>query len=715
MNPIVDTTSVGRHARVVPAFLAMSIQRPLDSWVGVIRPHELLRWERKGDLTESACRDMRQVIVKRIRVKAEAIWAQRVNVRLVEGWRESLTSSDRKRVELLDLSDEKPLEVWTLREVKEALHLPLEQTLGILAKLEAVYWRPSTAPRPSRSDQQFRHESSVPVSDGLREQAEAVLRLSWVGKVTRHDLRFGFAGEGAFGEWLRKQMAGSSVPSSLPDLLQRLVVADKLTAEDEAKELAIAAGKECAPKSDGDGTLKKWVSMLMQRYISRRGAGRTLQEVGDDFGITRERVRQVCEAFEELFAEVDAATPALDRALMAASRVAPCEVDELDEQLRRFIGENAGIEALVAWATMLGQTNLPVLCERIRTKARGSLVDITMVQKPNAPAWVEPMIRHVIRDSSMFGCTNVLRIAGRLALKEGVAPGQEAIEMALEASAGFRWIDKETGWFTLGDNSNCSAAMRVRKIIAVAHSTVGADEITAALASDDVWMYRESTSLGLATPPVHVLRELLAGWPWLKVVQKGRFAAAEGFEPNGVLTGTEQACIDVITSHDGVACRFELKDVVLGQLGLTDVMLAAVLGSSPIFERLEHGLYRIIGRRVGDGAINAARRRLRERSGQGVTPPDARPNEFYIRVTEASLKNEQYHVPTRFVPSLAGKQHQLSFEHGSLVGEARVTQSGALSGINRYFPKAAPGDLLGIEVLSQGLRVRYCPQQVDPN
>lgn len=39
--------------------------------------------------------------------------------------------------------------------------------------------------------------------------------------------------------------------------------------------------------------------------------------------------------------------------------------------------------------------------------------------------------------------------------------------------------------------------------MAVVHDHIGTDAIAAALDSDDMWVYQETQSLGLATPPVH--------------------------------------------------------------------------------------------------------------------------------------------------------------------------------------------------------------------
>jgi hypothetical protein len=204
---------------------------------------------------------------------------------------------------------------------------------------------------------------------------------------------------------------------------------------------------------------------------------------------------------------------------------------------------------------------------------------------------------------------------------------------------------------------------------------------------------------------VHVLRELFLTWPWLAVVQKGRFTASEGFDPSGVLSAAEQLAVSIIEQRDGVACRFELREAIEEKLQQTTMALSVMLGSSPIFSRLEHGLYRLIGRRVGDAAVNSARTRMRMKAGTGAAPlPDVKPNEFVARVTEPALKNEQYGVPTRFHGQLAGRCVPFQGPSGSPRGEARITQSGALSGFNRLFtPKA--GDLFRVTVGDDGLQV----------
>ncbi len=241
--------ALARHAQVVPAFVAVDICRPLESWVGTIQPVELLRWQRNGDLTESARRELRNNIVKRTRVRAERLWSKPVGVSLADGWRERLTSLERKRIEQLHLTSARPLETWTLREVKEALRVPLEQTLGLLAKLEAVYWEPPLASQVRASAEHLECGPPVQVTSELQDLAATVSQLPWVGKVSPLDLRFGFPANTPLADWIREQVTKPTVPGSFPALLERLLAADTFTAEEEARDLAIHAARDCAPRT----------------------------------------------------------------------------------------------------------------------------------------------------------------------------------------------------------------------------------------------------------------------------------------------------------------------------------------------------------------------------------------------------------------------------------------------------------------------------------
>jgi hypothetical protein len=123
-------------------------------------------------------------------------------------------------------------------------------------------------------------------------------------------LRFCYPGPGTLPQWIREQLLEDLVPAFAASLLQKLDDASKMTAAEEARALTHAAGQECLPRMNPDAA-ERWPAMFLARHISAQGTGKTLVEVGDANGLTRERVRQICEAFEEVFHRSEAVTPAL--------------------------------------------------------------------------------------------------------------------------------------------------------------------------------------------------------------------------------------------------------------------------------------------------------------------------------------------------------------------------------------------------------------------
>lgn len=196
-----------RHAQVVPSFVLAMLRRPLDSRVGKVSAGELVRWERVGDLTESASQDLRQTIIKRNREHSERLWSLDVGVRQAENWAATLTPSDRNRVEaLVAACGERPLGELTLREVKEAIRVPLEHTLAVLARLGAIYWVP-----PAQALEQYAPPVTAPcspciVTPEIRALAKQVLALRWLQEVKPQDLRFAYPAETALQDWIEAQL-----------------------------------------------------------------------------------------------------------------------------------------------------------------------------------------------------------------------------------------------------------------------------------------------------------------------------------------------------------------------------------------------------------------------------------------------------------------------------------------------------------------------------
>lgn len=698
------------HAGVVPACIATKVKRDIQTPTMTVQAMELLDWNRDVPLTERKKEEIRCSIIARYRTRADEIWQLESGVLLLGGWDSRLSRDEVTLIKRIGVGGESMLAKKTIREIKQEMKVPLSKVLDLLAKIESSYWgeytkdlSPKERTRSSDSDD----TKTVEINMALREMGQQVKALMWTQKIAPTDLRFGYPGPDPFHQWLDEKLSKQTTQLKVISLLEKIIAANAKTAEEEVKDITEHMADEYGPKQPDQR--RKAIDVYLSRVLTKTGGGAKLHEIGEKYGFTRQRAEQICKRFESRLEELQVQTPAIERVLHAAARIAPSSEQEINDQLRRFIGQGAGIESLNTWFEKLADKKSPLKNERLNQLVRGHLTDVTMYSKTETSPWVKALVHHAGRDSQLLGCSNVLRIAGRLAIKENIAPGQEAIESALESAPGFRWLDKETGWFTCFDGQESGLGNRVKKIMAVATESTGADEIAAAIASDDQMLYRDTVTQGLATPPVHVIRELLKGWPWLRIHQKGRFLPNEFFDKEKALTEVETAIVEEICARGGIACRGELRDIVVDEMGLTDMLLSSVLGSSPIFIKFEHGLYGVRGRRQENDALSNARSRTRARAreiGEETRHPLTRSNEFAVRITVASLRHEQYGVASIHQEKLIGKTIEAYGDEGIKIGAVKISQTGKITGLNKIFPNAQQGDYYLVAVEGECIRVR---------
>lgn len=341
-----------RHARVLPSFAVTFVARPLDCGLGSVDARELLAWQRPGLPSLGTASDLRAQFVKRRRSSFDAIWNSRVNVKIVEDWRRAV--NDKERLRLLPLVREdgaiNRFPQLTLRAVKDALRMPVAETLGLLAKLEALYWVPTPWRRaPAQRAQTL---ADVPIDSEFVERMAACLATPWVEALELDDLRFpGIEGQKQT-VWIAAQIEKPMMSGLAHDLCRRLLAADKAAWSEELANLAMIAIDHADPRPGSDEARERWVGIFLARYGGPSGL--ELQAVGDRFGITRERVRQICDAMLVALQAQPVKMPALERLLGAAARVMPLSAEKADTQLARFLGDNCGLLAAMQFAEVMG-------------------------------------------------------------------------------------------------------------------------------------------------------------------------------------------------------------------------------------------------------------------------------------------------------------------------------------------------------------------------
>lgn len=602
---------VPRHAAILPSFAVGFIKRRLRCSSGSIEGSELLAWPTTLPSSIRA-QEIRSRFVASRRNHFDVLWRHPIGVRLPLEWEDLTDSIERKRVRdlLTTLGNLGQFETLTLRQVKEALHLPVVDVLGLLARFEASYWSP-VLNRSSETGRLRANEQGTTreITDDWRTSVKIALRSNWIAQLDSRDIRFEHVEELPLLEWVGEQIEKDRLSDSTIALCDELVAADKCDWRTELKALAGYALRHSDRRPGTAKAHERWCAIFLSRFGGP--AGKTLQEVGDEFGLTRERVRQVCDAVIQGLKIRPVQMPALDKVFGAAIRISPLTLEEADKQLCNLLGDDAGLAAAIAFAEALGRTTLP-RSALTATKTARDQDPVYILQKNDVEAgWVRKAISFAKGECRAVGCTNHMRVAGYLCLYEGLSIDAEELLALFNGLPGYRLLDKQGGWFTLSGGVDSSIEKRLRKLLAVATQSVGIDEFLSAVVTDDRMFYE--LGRGVCAPPVHVLSALVADWSWLHADGHNKYRSREVIAPETVLSKLEQTAVAVLDGYDGVATRTDLAKIAVGQRGYSDMALSSALATSPIFCKVEHSIYRIGGRPLSiNGLVEARKRRFTE-------------------------------------------------------------------------------------------------------
>lgn len=615
MQPSSTSASV-RHARIIPSFLLRWASRTLLTGAGKIGAQDLIDW-RGAVLSEISRAEIRALYIARFRVHFQDIWDQPVGILTEEGTPVAMDGVDSARVRaLLQAFPDGGLRTATFRQVKEALKLPIAQVLRILANMEASYWGPhhvkqaveqragllqAAAPAPQGPETPALERSAD--WGGL---ARVVLGRPWVLALEPSDLRFPARNHQPLHQYLLERLDRGTLTESEATLLDHLMQAERCSWAEELHQVAHALmGHVSYAGLDASGRARR-IEIFMLRFGGL--SGRTLACVGNQLGLTRERVRQVCSQLAEQLEDLPCQMPALERVLAAAARVAPFSIQDANEQLAKMLGEGVGVEAAIEFAEQIKRPiPLQVVSKRARSFDGGGMVTV-LVEDERQASWMKPALAFVRRDCMAMGCTNFLRVAGSLALEEGVLVDRDSLVSVLKTIPGYRQLGTDSYWFAVEDSERSYLADRVRRIMHAASGPVMLDSIMAGLTTDARWVSRSDNSAS-AVPPIHIVALMLAEWPWLSIDVHNRCKLKEERDAAARSPALELGLIRAIADLGGVATKTELVKTGTQEMGMSEIAVSMVVGSSPVIERLEHSLYAVRGRPLNTVSLEKARER----------------------------------------------------------------------------------------------------------
>ena len=413
--------------------------------------------------------------------------------------------------------------------------------------------------------------------------------------------------------------------------------------EDELSSLILESGTE------------RYRQIVARRYGFDGQGGATLQAVADVFGITRERVRQICERFESSLKGRKMQLRILNSTLNTVAENTPGSAEEIESKLisAGLTRRPFRLEGLMNAARLLSR-DVPFVLEeighkRIAFKAKTRFLSKSIIQT------ARKSVEH-------WGVATVEDIASQVNAKTGIDIDAESVILALSTRGDFSWLDEARGWFWLSATKRNRLLNQIRKVLSVT-ARINIGELRNSIA-------RHHRMEGFA-PPRRVLLELCRQAKEYTV--DGETVTAEpALSWEEVLEGVEKTLVQIFKTNGPVLQRTKLEELCSGA-GVNRTTFAMYLGYSPIVTRYGIGVYGLPGTDISPGGVEALiinkRRPTRVLIDYGWTE-NGRVWLGY-NLSEGMISNGVFSVPSGMVRFLEG-EFVLQADEGSKIGEITI-------------------------------------------
>lgn len=437
----------------------------------------------------------------------------------------------------------------------------------------------------------------------------------------------------------------------------------------------------------------------------------TLQAVGDRYGVTRERVRQVVDLMSERAQDLPLTLTKLSELKSCVAAAVPISVEAFDAQHRDLLGESLSVVDADRFAReLLGFGVCEVSAPAFSFS--GNAVQSVLVGTADLGnmAVIRDAARRMIRS---VGAAQVLYVTGMVAEATAAPVSISDVRRALPFIAGMEWLDEPNGWFWFGvETVNNRVLDVVRRVLVAAEGRVDVEELQQAVCRNRRILYDdERTSPPMIEAPWPVLRDMLARVPWLSVVQGDDFVLADPVAPSEVLSGAELALFDVLQQHGGIAARITLHKALVDTGSMSIPSLSLQLATSPIIRSIGYGMHglrgwaiapHVLARELADGGNSRVRQPLEMIAGDP---------EFDLVLTEYIFRTGGVTFPAGVMRSVPAGAYSLS---GVAQGEIQLgTTPSAPSRVGGLIPllRAAGlsvADVVRVRVYPDERRVEIC-------
>lgn len=398
---------------------------------------------------------------------------------------------------------------------------------------------------------------------------------------------------------------------------------------------------------------KRTVDIFSERYGVKGEANSILQIIGDKYGITRERVRQITEKMVNQTFNLKVDTPCIDQLISDINNHLPDTIQALDDRYRNLLGEDLSIVSVDRFSReVLGKKILAFTDNPADMASSWSLIAISADSH-------DPEIFKMIREAShrmirACGAANIYYVLGDAIKCLGRGISMEDTIKACRLIPGFEWLLEDDGWYWFGYNVPLENKVFVttRKILSVAGRKVDVEDLLHGLIRNRREKYGDAilTRVPCIEPPMSALIAIFKRTPWLKTVQSDDFISLETILPEDCLSGAELKVYEFLKTNKGVASRHSITKELVTKEGMNIITLALVLDSSPIIARLDTGIFALRGRQINHAALQNA---LNTVWGQGAYDVSIEPDidgliTYETVITQYSIDTRMFSVPNVF-------------------------------------------------------------------
>lgn len=423
---------------------------------------------------------------------------------------------------------------------------------------------------------------------------------------------------------------------------------------------------------------------IIIKYFGWDGQGpRTLEAVGKEFGMTRERVRQICNNFEESFKKANKKgnilTPNLDRSLKFVIDNLPDLADDLEQKLisRGITKTPFSLEGILTAANFLGR------------KARFRIVYLggkRIIIKPGSAKIPKIIIRLAKKSIDRFGVTTISDVCGQTHEETNRIITKEFTTKILNLRKDLRWLDESGGWFWFysppKDRSRNRLLNLVQKILAVT-GLIDISDLRAGVS-------RASRMYGFA-PPRRVLLELCRQVPGVQVI--GSMVKADPpLNWEEILKANEWGMVSILKEYGPVMQREDFEKKCL-ELGMKQTTFGLYLGHSSIITKFAKGIYGLRGSRIPPGLLETLKP-IKSKVVKDYGWTDDGKIWLAHKLSKGMIKIGFFYVPAAMRQFLQG-DFKIKATDGSLIENLKIKDSKGWS-LTRYFERRGgePGDYL---------------------